>query len=147
MRDTEYGGLSMAQMYLLSILSLVVVGLALSGEYLGEKIAWLASWKRAGESRSVGAGIGIAAAVVGVLKLIIRSPGETVPVAGDLLPGLTGIALGVVLAMVSLERGKPESDNEVPVASKTIARIKVPLGIYALVIAVIHFLLPGVTIL
>jgi hypothetical protein len=137
----------MAQFYFLSILSNMVAGLTLAGDYLGEKIPFLASFKNLRANRPATVTIGIVTVIIGVIKLIVLSPGEHLPVIGDILPALTGIAVGGIL-LVEAFREKVESRGEpLKTISSTVLTYRVPVGIAAVVVAVLHFLFPGVPVL
>jgi hypothetical protein len=136
----------MPQFYLLSVVTNVLAGLALAGDYLGEKIAFLSSWKGIRERRGVLIAIGVSAAVVGILKLIFRSPGESVYVAGDLLPALLGIVQGAALLAEGF-RQRVESSEPLESVSKVVLTYRVPLGIAGMVVAFLHFLMPRVLFL
>lgn len=136
----------MPQFYLLSVVTNVLAGMALAGDYLGEKLAFLAGWKNIRERRGLLIGIGVAAAVVGVLKLIFRSPGEDVYVAGDLLPALLGIFQGGALLAEGF-RQRVESSEQLESVSRAVLSYRVPVGIAGMVVAFLHFLLPGVLFL
>lgn len=136
----------MAQFYLLSVVTNALAALALAGDYLGERLAFLAAWKNVRERRGLLVGIGLAAAIVGVLKLIFRSPGEDVYVAGDLLPALFGIFQGALLLAEGF-RQRVESSEQLESVSRAVLTYRVPAGIAGLVVAFLHFLLPGIVIL
>jgi hypothetical protein len=137
----------MTQLYLLSIVSTVLAGLALSGDYLGSRLAFLATFRSWTEHRGPTIGLGVLTAVVGVLKLFIRSPGETVPVAGDLLPALAGMALGAALFFETTLRRPSATESRVDRYAKAVLSYRVPLGLAGLVVALLHFLFPGAVIL
>ena len=61
----------MAQFYFLSILSNIVAGLTLAGDYLGEKIPFLASFKNLRANRPATVTIAIVTAIIGLIKLIV----------------------------------------------------------------------------
>jgi hypothetical protein len=136
----------MPQLYLLSVVTNVLAGLALAGGYLGEKLAFLASWRDLRDKRALLITIGLAAAVVGVLKLIFRSPGEQVYVAGDLLPALLGIVQGGVVLAEGL-RQRVQSSQQLENVSRAVLSYRVPVGIAGMVVAFLHFLLPGILFL
>lgn len=136
----------MPQFYLLSVLTNVLAGLTLAGDFLGEKMAFLASWKSVRERRGLVIGIGLAAVAAGVLKLIFRSPGEGVPVAGDLLPALLGIIQGGAL-LAEAFRQRVEASQQLESVSRVVLSYRVPLGIAGLVVAFLHFLMPRVLFL
>ncbi len=137
----------MAQFYLLSILSNIIAGLTLAGDYLGEKFPFLASFKNLRANRPATIIIGVVAIVIGLIKLVVLSPGENVPVAGDLLPALTGIVVGGIL-LVEAFRAKVESQSEpMRKISSVMLTYRVPVGIVGVAVAVLHFLFPGAPIL
>ena len=137
----------MAQFYFLSILSNIVAGLTLAGDYLGEKIPFLASFKNLRANRPATVTIGVVTVIIGVIKLIVLSPGEHLPVIGDILPALTGIVVGGIL-LVEAFREKVESQGEsLKKISSTVLTYRVPVGIAGVVIAILHFLFPGVPVL
>jgi drug/metabolite transporter (DMT)-like permease len=136
----------MAQFYLLSIVTNILAGLALAGDYLGERIPFLSSWKNIRERRGWLIGIGVSAAVVGVIKLIIPSPGETVPVAGDLLPALFGMGQGAAL-LADAFRKRVATSERLENVSRAVLTYRVPLGIAGIVVALVHFFVPQVVIL
>ena len=137
----------MAQFYFLSIVANIVAGLTLAGDYLGAKIAFLSSFKNLRENRNAVIGIGAATALIGLIKLFVLSPGETVPVAGDLLPAVTGMALGGVLLVEAFREKVASKGEKIEKISKTVLTFRVPLGIAGVVVAILHFLFPGAPIL
>ena len=136
----------MPQFYLLSVVMNVLAGMALAGDFLGEKLGFLAVWKNVRERRGLIIGIGVAAVVAGLLKLIFRSPGETVPVAGDLLPALLGIIQGGALLAEGF-RQRIEASEQLESVSRAVLSYRVPLGIAGLVVALLHILMPRVLFL
>lgn len=137
----------MAQLYMLSILSLLGAGLILSSDYLVEKMEWLSGLKDLAQQRNLRIGVGIAAGIVGILKLIVRSPGETVPVAGDLLPALAGIALGGLLLADTFRISRDDEPAAVDKVTNAVMPYRTPLGLGGIVVALVHFLLPSLIIL
>jgi len=140
-------GIIMAQFYLLSIVSTVLTGLVLSGDYLGSRLHFLATFRSGLEHRGAAVALGVVTALAGVFKLIIRSPGETVPVAGDLLPALAGIGLGVALFLEAAMRRPNPTESKVDRSAKAVLSYRVPLGLAGMAVALLHFLFPGVVIL
>jgi hypothetical protein len=146
----------MPQFYLLSVVSTVVAGLALSSEYLGKKGDFFASFRFLRRSRSIQITTGLITAVIGVLKLIFRSPGERVVVVGDLLPAAVGIILGIILIGEAF-RQHPKTEPEIPETepveksvekvTKAIMPYRVPVGIAGIVVGLLHFLFPRILFL
>jgi hypothetical protein len=143
----------MPQFYLLSVVSTVVAGLALSSDYLGKKSDFFASFGYLRKKRSVQITAGLITAVIGVLKLIFRSPRETVVVVGDLLPAAAGIILGVILIGEAFRQHPGEAAEQEKVGksvekvTRAIMPYRVPVGIAGAVIGFVHFLFPGVLFL
>jgi hypothetical protein len=137
----------MPQLDLLSILSNTVAGLTLAGDSLGEKFSFLAPFKNLRENRTAAIIISAAAITVGVLKLIIPSPRETVPVVEDLLPALAGIIVGGILLAESFRQKVEAAGQGMERLSRDVLSYRVPAGIMAVVIALVHFLFPGAVIL
>ena len=143
----------MPQFYLLSVLSTVAAGLALSSDYLGKRSDFLASFRFLCQNRSVQITAGLITAAIGVLKLIFRSPGENVVVAGDLLPAAAGIILGVILVGEAFQQHPREGAEQEKVeksVEKVTSRIRpyrIPVGIAGAVIGLVHFLFPRILFL
>ena len=137
----------MAQFYLLSVLSNMIAGLTLAGDYLGEKIPFLASFKNLRANRPAQVIIALVTIVIGIIKLIVLSPGETIPVVGDILPALTGIVVGAILLVESFRTAVESKGEQLKKISTAVLTYRVPVGIAAVVVAILHFLFPGVPVL
>ena len=137
----------MAQFYLLSIFANIVAGLTLAGDYLGDRIAFLSSFKSLRENRTAQIVIGIVTAVIGVTKWFVRSPGEGLIFVGDLLPGLAGVILGGILLVEAFRTHIETRGEKVTTLSKAVLSYRVPVGIAGVAIALLHFLFPGAVIL
>jgi hypothetical protein len=133
----------MLQFYFLSIFTNMLAGLTLTSEYFAEKFKAFLPFKDLFANKNVKTTIGIAAFVVGFLKLLIRSNPTDVPVVGDLLPALAGLAMGAGLILGILKERGTVSAETVDNLEKTVMTYRVPLGIAGLVISALHFLVPG----
>jgi hypothetical protein len=137
----------MAQMYFLSIVTLIIAGLTVAGDYFGERFAFLASFRNLRQNRSAQIIIGSLAALVGFLKLFVLSPGEHIYIVGDLLPAATGVLLGAVLLIESFRIRVQSAGENVEKVAARILTFSVPLGIAGVIVASVHFLLPEYLIL
>ena len=137
----------MSQFYLLSIVSLVLTGFVLSGDYLGARVPALATFRAWLENRGAALTLGLATAAIGFLKLFIRAPGDTVAVAGDLLPAVVGLAVGAVLFFEALLRKPSTPERPVERYAKAVLSYRIPLGIVGMAAALLHFLFPRAVIL
>ena len=135
----------MLQFYMLSIVADILAGLTLSGAFVKERVPAMAALIDAlGKPRSRVI-LGYFAGVVGIVKLIVRSTPRDVPVVGDLLPALAGIAMGVAL-LIEYYRDRPEGTPGNETADRVgqvVTAYRTPLGITGIVLAVLHFLIPG----
>lgn len=133
----------MPQSYFLSVTANAFVGLLLASDYLGQRSAFFAEWRKLLGSRTAQIGIAAVAIAIGVLKLVAASPGETVPVVGDLLPALTGLALGVALLAEAFRAKVEASGSSVQKVAHIAVTYRVPLGVAGVLVAALHFLFPG----
>jgi hypothetical protein len=141
------------QFYLLTVVSTIVAGLALSSDYLKTKSEFFGSFRFLQKNRSIQIVAGLVTAAIGVLKLIFRSPGEDIVVVGDLLPAAAGIILGVILIGEAFRQHPKEGAEQeklgksVEKVTRRIAPYRIPVGIAGAVIGLVHFLFPGVLFL
>ena len=135
----------MLQFYFLSIAANLLAGLALAAEYLGGRFPGFAPFRDLLSRRTYRVALGVLAAVVGFLKLLIRSSAADVPVVGDLIPALAGLAMGasLVLHVVREKADLPAGSR----LEKAALAYRVPLGIVGIVAGVLHFLVPGALLL
>jgi hypothetical protein len=130
----------MYQIYFLSIVVNLVVGIVLSREIISGKLPALANLigdiEETNLFRLAG---GIAAVAVGILKLLWVTSGDVL-ILGDLFPALSGIAMGATLLF---EHFKEKSSDGLPVwAARTADFLidhKQVWGIAGVVSAVLHF--------
>jgi hypothetical protein len=143
----------MSQFYLLSIVSIFLSGFVLSGDYLGAKVPALGTFRAWLENRGAALALGRLTAVIGFLKFFVRAPNDTVPVAGDLLPAIAGLAVGATLFFEALLRkpstpaGAAQQERPVDRYAKAVLTYRIPLGIVCVAIALLHFLFPQAVIL
>jgi len=136
----------MPQFYLLSVVSIILAGLNISGDYLSEKISMFSWLKELRIKKNTQIAIGLCTLAIGVLKFIFRSPGETVPVAGDLLPALGGILLGLVILGEAFQQETEKANASVKDVTRKVLTYRVPLGFAGVLIGLVHFFVPGVLI-
>jgi len=137
----------MSQFYLLSVVSCVLTGLVLSGDYLGTRVPALATFRAWLESRSAALTLGLATAVIGFIKLFLRAPSDSVAVVGDLLPAIAGMAVGATLFFEALLRKPATPERPVERYAKAVLTYRIPLGLAGVAVALLHFLFPGAVIL
>jgi len=86
--------------------------------------------------------IGILAGVTGILKLLIPMSG--MPILGDLLPAVAGIAAGFMLIFGFYREHSSDGNAEGSINrfGEVILHYKKPIGVILLVSAALHFILP-----
>ena len=136
----------MVQIYFLSILLNLLGGFGLASETMVERISGLRIFSDFFEGRStLKIVVGILSFIVGILKLLSSMD---VTVAGDLLPALCNIAVGITL---TLDYYKDRTDRSEPGSSEKLndffARNGSFIGVVAVVFGVIHFFIPRVLLL
>ncbi|MGA2764187.1 MAG: hypothetical protein ABSG17_12545 [Spirochaetia bacterium] len=137
----------MLQFYLLSVFANLMASLTLAGDYLGEKLPFLGCFKEVRTKRSARMTIGIAALVVGIIKLFVLAPGEHVIIVGDFLPAAAGIIIGAIL-LAEINPAKVEQAGEpIRKISRTALTYRVPVSIAGIVVALLHFLFPEMAVL
>jgi uncharacterized membrane protein HdeD (DUF308 family) len=143
----------MLQFYLLSVVSTVVSGLALSSDYLGKKSDFFASFSFIRKSRSIQITAGLITAIIGVITLFFRFPKDQVYFLGDFVPAAAGIILGVILIGEAFRQHPKEGaeqekvEKSVEKVTKAIMPYRVPVGIAGAVIGLVHFLFPRILFL
>ncbi len=137
----------MVQFYFLSIIANLLGGFALASDYFSEKFKGLSSFKSFFEKRGTRITLGSLALIVGIFKLIVKPVGWAVPFVGDMLPAFTGIAVGFVLLLDFFKEKSETGKDKLEKVEKTVMTYRVPLGILSVVVAIVHFLIPGALIL
>jgi len=135
----------MLQFYFLSIILNVLTGISLvyiqKGNNSGND-----ETRRLFESSNFKLITGILTTFTAVMKLLSVLPGD-VPVAGDLIPVLAGLAGGITL-LLDYYKEKSSVDLQLPVILQTLfTKGRIYTGYVCIGAAVLHFLLPKVLFL
>ncbi len=137
----------MLQFYFLSVIFNFLGGLLLSAEFLMDRIPRVSPFADFfTENPAYKFILACCCFFTGIFKLLSSIEGD-VPVAGDLLPALSGMLTGFLLAY---DYYKNKSDNLSPLAEKieaVLVRNKTGFGIAGMIIAVIHFIFPRILFL
>lgn len=133
----------MMQFYFLSIITNITAGLALTSDYLSERMPSLTPLRNFFLRTRVRAVTGGAAFIVGFLKLLIYSTAMDVPVVGDLLPALAGMGAGFSLIFDMYKDRARLSAHTIESIERAVLTYRIPLGLSAMAAATLHFLLPG----
>ncbi|MFP4364794.1 MAG: hypothetical protein ACLFR1_13110 [Spirochaetia bacterium] len=136
----------MYQFYFLSVIANLLAGFALCSEYFEEKMGAFEAVRVFLENTAFRNVVALVAVITGVLKLLSVTSGDMV-FFGDLIPSVTGIFLGLLL-FLDYYRNRSE------VVSPTIEKMeqlflarKAVFGVIGIIVAVLHFVFPGVLLL
>jgi len=137
----------MYQIYLLSVLTNVLAGVALSVGGMDEKLH-LSSVFNSELMQNDGfrLGLGIVTFVVGFFKLLSVSEGD-VPVVGDILPAISGLVLGMILLLQYYRGRSSVSSPFVDSLDNIFGKNSAVFGTVGILIGVLHFLLHRVLFL
>jgi hypothetical protein len=151
----------MIQFYLLSVVFNVCAGLALGADRLGRREPALESLAAFLRDPTVRLVLGILSLVVGALKFITTIRGD-IPIVGDFVPAVAGVAVGLTLLlelggsrpMESANAGGGAEDHGAARAPRLPAIVesflvgnKTVVGFAGAAAGVIHFLFPTVLFL
>lgn len=127
----------MMQFYFLSVITNLLIGFMLVFEKQAEEIKYL-------ENKTVRLVIGIVACVTGIVKIFVVS---SVPVFGDFIPFVAGIAGGFTILLEYYIKKKDVVIKEDSFISKVFITNKKIVGIVCLAAGGLHFLFPKVLFL
>ncbi|MFO7780138.1 MAG: hypothetical protein R6W94_00770 [Spirochaetia bacterium] len=137
----------MYQIYLLSVLTNVLAGVALSVGGMDEKLHLSSIFnKELMENDGFRLGLGIVTFVVGFFKLLSVSEGD-VPVVGDILPAISGLVLGMILLLQYYRSRSTVSSPFVDTLDNIFGKNSAVFGTVGILIGILHFLLHRVLFL
>ncbi len=135
----------MIQMYCLSIIVNILAGLVFAIDYLSEKVPGAGVVKSIFEKKSLTFGLGIAAFVVGFLKLFAVYGG--ILILGDFFPAAIGMAIGAGLVFDNFKKDGEETSGFMAIIDSVILKNRSLFGIAGILIGILHFFFAGVIFL
>ncbi|MCL1817897.1 MAG: hypothetical protein FWG35_03130 [Spirochaetaceae bacterium] len=137
----------MYQIYFLSIVINLIVGIVLARDILMKKFPSFGKLlDDVGEADLFRLAGGIAATAVGLLKLLAVSPEET-PFIGDLFPALAGIAAGKTLLCEYFKKKQMIIPSWANRAAEFLVSTRQIWGLAAIAAAILHFFFNQVILL
>jgi hypothetical protein len=131
----------MLQFYFLSILTNAGAGALLSADYFGRRVPRLAWLSEHPGSRRLKLACGASALIVGACT-IFWPAGNGVPVVGDLVPSIAGLAMGVALLFEVFRQDALLPSEPAPAPAHAGLDWRSMIGIAGLAVAILHFFLP-----
>jgi len=133
------------QLYLLTVLTNILVGLALAREFLGSRFGRFSKLTGFADSGGYQIVLAVVSILVGVINLFPIYVGNTA-VLGDFLPSLAGIGAGFLLLMEYSRSRKDITKTEGTEATQKTGKISGPfstiIGICSIIIGILHALIP-----
>lgn len=134
----------MFQLYLLTVLTNILAGLALASGFLTERFERFSEYTDFMVNpvyRIVLAGVSI---LIGIINLFTSYPGD-IAVIGDLLPSLAGIITGVLLVTEFITSRKTEDEDKATEIAEKVGAFSGPyltiVGVSSVVIGILHAVL------
>lgn len=134
----------MEQLYLLSIIANSLAGLVFIAEHLSEKIAFLKTVE--GFFKNFGVRIILAFTIILIAMIKLVWPFYGIPFIGDFFPMIAGLVMGFTLIFDFLRSKSDVNTEALVLLDKLFLKNKFFIGIGALIVSFLHFLLPGVVI-
>lgn len=135
------------QFYFLSVILNILSGVVLSSDRLGNRMA------KAGILRefltqhgNLKLGLAILTFLIGIFKLLSVTRGDVI-IVGDLLPALAGLIMGSILALEYYQERSSSETADLGKFSGFLLNTRQTFGLAGIIIAVLHFLFPGVLFL
>jgi hypothetical protein len=136
----------MEQFYFLSIVMNLLAGLAIIITNAQDKGTPFDGIRHFFSDMTVRLVVGILAATIGLLKLIIVMRGD-IPVIGDIIPAFAGIAGGTKLFLEFYQKNASVTTDTLDKLNTFFEKYGKTLGFTAVVAAILHFLIPQVVLL
>ena len=139
----------MPQLYFLSVVLNGITGFLFIFGDTGENVSVEKSMKFSLFSGGFRLILGILTALVGFLKIFLPykdpSSGSGIPILGDFLPALAGIAAGLMLlfGFYREHSAKFENENDLDRIGNAFLRYKKVAGFALIAVALLHFLFPS----
>ena len=140
----------MFQLYLLTVLTNILAGLALAGSFLTERFERFADYTDFMSNTIYRVILGVVTLLVGLINLFNTYPGD-IPVLGDLFPSLSGIVAGTLLIVAFVNKRRVDNANKASDLAEKLEKISAPylavVGIASVIIGVLNALVPKLPLL
>ena len=135
----------MIQIYALSVFVNVLTGLLVASE-AGEGTGFFGQLRKLLEEKRLKLGLGVLSLVIAIFKLLGPIEGD-VPIIGDLLPALGGLATGTILLFDFFRDSTTVKSSTVERVEGVLVNYRKAIGIATAAAGVLHFLAPMVPVL
>ena len=137
----------MMQFYFLSVILNILSGIVLSSDRLGNRMAKAGALREfLTQHGSLKLGLSILTFLIGIFKLLSVTRGDVI-IVGDLLPALAGLLMGSILALEYYQERSSSEAADLGKFSGFLLNTRQTFGLAGIIIAILHFLFPGVLFL
>ena len=136
----------MVQFYALSVFVNIIIGALMCIEGKNGEDSFLGRLKEMLEEKGIKFSLGVLSAIIGLFKFLTPMRGD-IAVVGDLLPAVTGIALGGVLLLEFFRTRSDISSEAISRIEGTVTTNRKFIGMAGIVVGILHFLMPAVPII
>ncbi|PIE04797.1 MAG: hypothetical protein CSA76_02330 [Spirochaetales bacterium] len=138
------------QIYLLTVLTTILAGLALAGEFLTKRFERYSEYTDFMANPVYRILLGAMTILIGIINLFPNYEGNVL-ILGDLLPSLIGIAGGILLIAEFLSKQKETEVKKAAELAEKVEKFSSPyltiVGISSVLIGILHAILPKVIII
>lgn len=140
----------MFQLYLLTVLTNILAGLALASGFLSERFERFSDYTDFMENSTYRVVLAGASILVGIINLFSTYKGD-IAVLGDLLPSLSGIITGILLVAEFISQRREGAQDKAAELAEKVGSFSSPyrtiVGVSAIIIGILHIFLVELIIL
>ena len=140
----------MFQLYLLTVLTTVLAGLALATGFLSDRFERFSDYTDFMGNSVYRIILGAVSILIGIINLFPSYTGD-IAILGDLLPSLAGIVTGILLLSEYFSSRKGEDDSKTVGLADKVEKISGPyltiVGIASVIIGILHAVIPRLPLL
>lgn len=140
----------MFQLYLLTVLSTILAGLVLAGDFLSRRFMRFTEFFEFMDNAIYRIVLGIVSILIGLINLFPNFDGDIV-ILGNLLPTLTGLISGVILIASFITAQKDNNESTVASIADKVDHFSSPyltvVGIASICAGILHAIFPRLPIL
>lgn len=140
----------MFQLYLLTVLTNVLAGLALATGFLTERFERFSEYTDFMSNSVYRIVLALLSLLIGFINLFPTYSGD-IAVLGDLFPSLAGIATGILLLTEYMSSRKSEDESKTVELAEKVEKLSGPyltiVGVTSVVIGILHAILPKLPLL
>jgi len=138
------------QLYLLTVLSTVLTGVALAVDFLAKRYEGIAGNINFTKNAGFRLILGVVAILVGFVNLF-KTYENDIAIIGDLLPSLAGLLGGILLISGYVSSHKADDSSESGGLAGKVERFSAPyltiIGVSSVIIGILHAILPRLPVL